>query len=121
MDADVLLSPSPPSPGVGGELVATAPPRRRRPLIRLVVWPLLLISLAVALGYELRTSALQAWLLPRYTARIQYALQDGPSTSIAFPTSGPFDDRLGYSRMAEFQSRLEERGFTVERQAVASP
>ena len=96
-------------------------PRRRRPVLRFVLWPLLLISLAVALGYELRTSALQAWLLPRYTARIQYELADGPSKSIAFPRSAPFDDRLGYSRLGEFQSRLEERGFEVERQAVVSP
>jgi membrane peptidoglycan carboxypeptidase len=79
------------------------------------------ISVAVALGYELRTSALQAWLLPQYTARIQYTVAEGPSKSIAFPRSGPFDDRLGYSRLAEFQSRLEARGFEVERQAVASP
>jgi membrane peptidoglycan carboxypeptidase len=121
MDADVLLSPSPPSSELEEEYGTSSSPRRRRPLIRLVVWPLLVITLAVALGYELRTSALQAWLLPRYTARIQYAVEDGPSKSIAFPSSGPFDDRLGYSHLGKFQSLLEERGFTVERQAVASP
>jgi membrane peptidoglycan carboxypeptidase len=87
----------------------------------LVIWPIALISLAVAVSYELRTSALQAWLLPRYTARVQYEVAAGPSASIAFPRSAPFDDRLGYSRLGEFQSRLEERGFEVERQAVASP
>jgi membrane peptidoglycan carboxypeptidase len=87
----------------------------------LVVWPLLLIAFAVAFAYELRTSALQAWLLPQYTAHIQYSVAAGPSKSIAFPRSGPFDDRLGYSRLSEFQSRLERRGFEVERQAVASP
>ena len=59
--------------------------------------------------------------MPRYTARIQYELGDGPSARIAFPRSGPFDDRLGYSRLAEFQTRLEQRGFEVERQAVVSP
>ena len=58
-------------------------------------------------GYELRTSALQAWLLPRYTARIHYEMADGPSRRIAFPRSGPFDDRLGYSQLGKFQSRLE--------------
>lgn len=121
MGTDVLLSPSPPTQEVAGEFVATAPPSGRRPLISLVVWPVLVIGFAVALAYELRTSALQAWLLPRYTARIQYSVADGPSKSIAFPRSGPFDDRLGYSRLGEFQSRLEARGFEVERQAVASP
>ncbi len=122
MGADVLLSPPSPSPDLVGDLLTSnVSPRRRRPLVRLVLWPILLISLAVAIGYELRTSALQAWLLPRYTARIQYAVAEGPSKSIAYPRSAPFDDRLGYSRLGEFQSRLEERGFEVERQAVVSP
>src|SRR5262250_580260 len=118
MGAEVLVNPTAP-PSIGDQLSSDAP-RPRRPLVRLVVLPLLLISIAVAISYELRTSALQAWLLPRYTARLQYEIADGPSSSIAFPRSAPFDDRLGYSRMGEFQSRLEERGFEVERQAVVS-
>jgi membrane peptidoglycan carboxypeptidase len=117
MGADVLLNPTA-SPPIGDQL--SRAPQPRRPLLRLVVLPLLLISIAVAISYELRTSALQAWLLPRYTARIQYGVEDGPSKSIAFPRSAPFDDRLGYSRLGEFQTRLEERGFEVERQAVVS-
>jgi membrane peptidoglycan carboxypeptidase len=122
MGADVLLSPpSPPPELVGDLLTGNTSPRRRRPLLRLVLWPVLLISLAVAIGYELRTSALQAWLLPRYTARVQYEVAQGPSERIAFPSSGPFDDRLGYSRLGDFQARLEEHGFEVERQAVVSP
>jgi membrane peptidoglycan carboxypeptidase len=82
---------------------------------------LLVVSLALAIGYELRTSALQAYLLPRYTARVSYAVGDGRSPSIAFPRSAPFDDRLGYSQLAAFQERLEARGFAVTRQAVVSP
>jgi membrane peptidoglycan carboxypeptidase len=122
MGVDVVLSQPPTTPDVAGDLLTgDSSPRRGRPLLRLVLWPLLLICAAVALAYELRTSALQAWLLPRYTARIHYEVADGPSPSIAFPRSGPFDDRLGYSRLREFQSRLEARGFEVERQAVVSP
>ena len=112
MGVDVVLSQPPTTPDVAGDLLTgDSSPRRGRPLLRLVLWPLLLICAAVALAYELRTSALQAWLLPRYTARIHYEVADGPSPSIAFPRSGPFDDRLGYSRLREFQSRLEARGF----------
>ena len=118
MGAEVLVNPTAP-PSIGDQLSSDAP-RPRRPILRLVLWPLLLISIAIAISYELRTSALQAWLLPRYTARMQYEIADGPSPSIAFPRSAPFDDRLGYSRLGEFQSRLEDRGFEVERQAVVS-
>ena len=122
MGANVVLSPPPQPPELSSELLGNdISPQHPRRIFWLIFWPLLIIILAVALAYELRTSALQAWLLPRYTARIQYEVEDGPSTSIAFPRSGPFDDRLGYSRIGEFQSRLEERGFEVERQAVVSP
>jgi membrane peptidoglycan carboxypeptidase len=122
MGADFILSQPPTPPDVAGDLLTSdSSPRRGRPLLRLVVWPLLLICAAVAIAYELRTSALQAWLLPRYTARIHYEVAEGPSASIAFPHSGLFDARLGYTRLGEFQSRLEARGFEVERQAVVSP
>jgi len=116
MGADVL---APPSDLTGDQLSSDVSQPPRRPLLRLILWPFALLSLAVVIGYELRTSALQAWLLPRYTARLQYEVVDGPSKSIAFPRSAPFDDRLGYSRLAEFQARMEQRGFEVERQAVA--
>jgi membrane peptidoglycan carboxypeptidase len=82
---------------------------------------LLAVSAVIAIGYELQTSALQAYLLPRYTAKITYKMGDGASASIAFPRSAPFDDRLGYSRIGDFQRRLQEHGFVVARQAVVSP
>ena len=91
---------------------------------RFALWTLgvlLAICAAVAIGYELQTSALQAYLLPRYTAKVSYKLAEGPSQSIAFPRSAPFDDRLGYSHLGDFQRRLVERGFIVDRQAVVSP
>lgn len=122
MGADVLVGHTPSSPDATSEHLAA--PRRRRRLGRWLGWSLALllaISLLVAIGYELRTSALQAYLLPRYTARVSYALGDGRSPSIAFPPGAPFDDRLGYSRLATFQERLEARGFEVTRQAVVSP
>jgi membrane peptidoglycan carboxypeptidase len=123
MGADVLAghSSSPPDVASGS---AAAAPRRRRRFGRFALWTLgvlLAICAALAIGYELQTSALQAYLLPRYTAKVSYKVADGPSQSIAFPRSAPFDDRLGYSHIGEFQRRLEERGFIVDRQAVVSP
>ncbi|HSP98619.1 MAG TPA: transglycosylase domain-containing protein [Candidatus Dormibacteraeota bacterium] len=123
MGADVLVGHSPSPPDVASGSLAAAPRRRRR-FVRFAFWALIVllaVSAAVAIGYELQTSALQAYLLPRYTAKVTYKVGDGPSPSIAFPRSAPFDDRLGYSRIGEFQQRLEERGFVVERQAVVSP
>lgn len=124
MGANVLVSPPAPSPDLAGEpLAGNAAPRRRRrfSVVRHLLLPLIAVGLAIAVGYELHTSALQAWLLPRYTAQIRFELGEGPSKSIAFPRSAPFDDRLGYSRLGEFQSRVEQRGFEVARQSVMSP
>lgn len=122
MGADAVLTSSSSTGTLADDTLGTRTTRRRRVrLIRLMVWTVMLLTVAVAIGYELRTSALQAWLLPRYTAKMQYELAEGPSSSIAFPRSAPFDDRLGYSHLADFQQRLEARGFEVERQAVSSP
>ncbi len=122
MGADAVLDSSRASSGLPGSVAApTAAPRRLRRVWRVLVWGLLVAALAVAGAYELRTSALQAYVLPRYAARVSYALGAGPSPRIGFPRSAPFDDRLGYSHLGEFQGRLEARGFEVERQAVASP
>ena len=122
MGSDVSLTQTSPSPPLAGDFISSpAAPRRKRHVWRAIVWPLIALTLAIATGYELRTSALQAYLLPRYTAKVSYRLDDGPSPSIAYPRSAPFDDRLGYSRLGEFQARLEARGFEVQQQAVASP
>lgn len=74
-----------------------------------------------ALGYELRTSTLEAWLLSHYAARLSYEVLPGPSSSIVFPHSGPTDERRGYSRIPLFQSRLEAQGYHVVKQARVSP
>ncbi|MGE3496753.1 MAG: transglycosylase domain-containing protein [Candidatus Binatia bacterium] len=95
--------------------------RRRKPWVYLAAGVLIASAALAAFIHETRTSALQAYVLPRYTARVTYEVADGPSPRIAFPRSAPFDDRLGYSRMADFQARVAARGFTVRRQAVASP
>ena len=86
---------------------------RRVPVRRLVVL-LVLLSLA---GYELRTSALQAWLISRYVSRLSYHVEAGPSGRVAFPQGGPFDERRGYSRIPEFAERLGKAGYRVEQQA----
>ena len=121
MSANVLVTEASRPPSVSNAL--TRRPRRRawRIAALLLLAAGLVLTLGILCGYELTTSALQSRLLLRYTARLSYALGEGPSPRIVFPRSAPFDDRLGYSRLDVFQSRLEERGFRVERQAVISP
>jgi membrane peptidoglycan carboxypeptidase len=74
----------------------------------------------VGASYEVRTSALQAWVLSRYAARLSFTIQPGPSPMIAFPVHGPFDERRGYVSLPESQRRLESKGYRVVEQARQS-
>jgi membrane peptidoglycan carboxypeptidase len=67
-------------------------------------------------AYEVRTSALQSWLFSRWAARLTYHVGPGPSPRITFPEAGPFDQRLGYTRIPAFTRRLEQRGYRVAAQ-----
>jgi membrane peptidoglycan carboxypeptidase len=94
---------------------------------RLWLWPLILLILIGAAGviaYELVASPFQAVLLANYGKRLTYDIQSGPSERIRFPANGPYDQRLGYSRLPDFIQRLttgqSNGGFTLVRQARIS-
>jgi membrane peptidoglycan carboxypeptidase len=66
---------------------------------------------------EIETSRLQARYLSELTRDIAFTVADGPSDSIHFPLSGPYDERLGYAWLPSFEQRLTEHGFAVATQA----
>lgn len=110
--------PRPPGAGLSAE-----PPARRRHLglWLLLVAALMASALATLLVAEARTSRLQSQELSRYAAQLTWRVLPGRSEAIHFPRHGPFNERLGYTRLPLFQSRLLERDFRVERQARLSP
>ncbi len=82
----------------------------------------LLVSGALALVYfEGKSSVLQSKLLTGYARSLTYELQDGPSKAVRYPVQGPFDERLGYTRLPILLDRLQARGMTLERQTAFSP
>lgn len=87
--------------------------KNRRRLIAL----LLLLGLGVT---EMRTSWLQSLLFTHMADGMHFQVEAGPSKSIVFPIHGPFDERLGYTRLPDYVSALSTRGFAVERQAKGS-
>jgi membrane peptidoglycan carboxypeptidase len=94
--------------------------RWRRPRARWLVLAavLLLSALAVWLvARELRTSAFQASQLSRIAREARFEVEPGPSPSIRFPSGGPFDERLGYTRIPDFVARLSAAGYGIESQA----
>src|SRR5258708_6258415 len=89
-----------------------ADPGRRSPLAGLVAvlrWASALVAL-VLLGWglvsEARTSYLQSRLLSRWAADMTFEVRPGPSDAIRFPRWGPYDERLGYTRLPSFIASL---------------
>jgi membrane peptidoglycan carboxypeptidase len=77
-----------------------------------------LTSVLAAVGYyESQTSTLQAKFLSQYASGLQYHVEDGESSSLVFPTKGPFDIRRGYVRMPAMLAKLKENGLSITRQA----
>jgi membrane peptidoglycan carboxypeptidase len=85
------------------------------------VWLVLGLLLGVLGAREARTSALQARLLSALNERLHFALVAGPSERVVAPRRGPYDDRLGYTRVPEWTARLAREGFAVRAQAEATP
>lgn len=94
--------------------------QNRRVALRLAL-ALFLAALVLGLAYEIRTSALQAHFLSRYAARLSFSVVPGPSSSLLLPRGGPLDITRGYTRIVDFQRRLEGAGFRVVEQAEFSP
>lgn len=69
---------------------------------------------------EVRTSHWQARYLASYGKSLTYATAPGPSDSIRFPNSGPYDKRMGYSAIPHYTEMLEARGFVRESQVRMS-
>lgn len=106
-------------------------PRKRAGLWRRVFAPLLRITLGVvvlggtmALAFlahdEMRNGTLQSRWLADFAAGIDYQVEPGAAREPVIPDRGPWDVRLGYAELPEFQQRLLTSGYGIERQAVPS-
>jgi len=74
--------------------------------------------LAYFVSAEMQSSRLQARYLARFDRDVSFNVGPGPSNSIRFPTQGgPYDVRLGYARLPDFEKRLISNGYQVTRQA----
>ena len=77
-------------------------------------------ALGVLAWWEMETSTLQARSFSWLAQALRYDLQPGAGEPLALAAAGPFDERLGYSRIASFSRRLSDASFEVEAQARPS-
>lgn len=82
------------------------------------------LSLAVALialvAYELLSSVLEAKYLARTAEKMTWQMRPGPSDRTRFPGQGPYDVRLGYSKLPDYLARMEKAGWKIDEQARIS-
>jgi len=92
--------------------------------IRAMSWGLTLTVVAgigTAAWWEMKTSRLQAEVLARLGRDMTYRVEPGPNPDVRFPAFGPYDQRLGYTRIPQFTGRLLAGPYRVEAQARPSP
>ncbi|MGE3769524.1 MAG: transglycosylase domain-containing protein [Bdellovibrionales bacterium] len=80
------------------------------------IWVVIIAAVIYAIHYELTTSRLQAELFSRYAKNMTYELQDGPNPNLPYPEGGPYDVRLGYTRLPKMLDTLTVQGFKIIRQ-----
>jgi membrane peptidoglycan carboxypeptidase len=71
--------------------------------------------------FEARTSEIEARIFSAVASRLSYAMGQGPSPSISFPSSGPYNEIRGYAGLPAFERRLMDAGFRIVAQARLSP
>ncbi|MEN6330787.1 MAG: transglycosylase domain-containing protein [Smithella sp.] len=82
---------------------------------------ILLIAVLVGLAIiEFKTSYLEARFLSKFAQKVSFSVQPGPNSSLSFPEHGPYDERLGYTRLPEFIKNLVAQGYRIEAQARPS-
>jgi membrane peptidoglycan carboxypeptidase len=102
-------------------LVLPSARTRRRAARRRLALAAVVAGVVLGLGYwEMQTSSLQARSFAWLAQALRYDVQAGAAAPLVLPEAGPFDRRMGYSRIAAFGERLSANSFDVELQARPS-
>ncbi len=70
--------------------------------------------------FELKFSWIQSQLFSSLASRASFRVEPGPSRAIVFPSTGPLNERLGYSRIPGLIDRLQGSGYEIAAQARVS-
>ncbi|MFZ0591726.1 MAG: transglycosylase domain-containing protein [Bryobacteraceae bacterium] len=81
---------------------------------------LLTLAFLTAIVLDFRSSWAESRLFAAVDRRTTFSMQPGSSPDMLRAASGPYDQRLGLSRLGTFVGRLEKEGYVVEEQARGS-
>jgi membrane peptidoglycan carboxypeptidase len=81
----------------------------------------ILFVVATLVKKEVQTSRYQARYLSAISRQLNSVLKSGHSSEIRYPDHGPYDQRLGYTLLADQITRLEMSGYNITTQATISP
>jgi membrane peptidoglycan carboxypeptidase len=90
----------------------------RGPILALAA--VLSAALIVGLGYELKTSTLQSRYLTKKAQAATFSVKPGAADTAWYPSFGPYDERLGYTRIPKIVDNLLSNDFSVTAQARQS-
>jgi hypothetical protein len=89
---------------------------RKRAVKFLFITAPLWVVLGILLVFELKTSYWQSLYLARIASQATYRLEKGPNPDPYFPSYGPYDQRLGYTRIKAMVENLLNNGFQISEQ-----
>lgn len=85
---------------------------------RLILVIILILSGIAAV--EIKTSFFEARFFAWLAGQLSFTVQPGPNDSLRFPADGPYDQRLGYTKLSGFIKNLGIQGYNIESQARPS-
>ncbi len=116
----VVTRPAAEPPSVTPPDLAARPKRSRIRLMLLAITLLLLLGGVVGLGYELKSSTVQSRYLTRLARSATFTVEAGAASQTWYPSFGPYDMRLGYTRIPRIIDNLQENDFEISSQARLS-
>ncbi|KKO45735.1 glycosyl transferase family 51 [Arsukibacterium ikkense] len=103
--------------------VRDKPPQPPAKPVRYERWlySLLVLALLSGIYLEYRHSTLQSLFWQQLAQRLTYQTEPGATAAVRYPGSGPYDQRAGYSLLADWLPLLTQSGFHILQQNRFSP
>ncbi|MFL5333721.1 MAG: glycosyl transferase family 51, partial [Geminicoccaceae bacterium] len=89
--------------------------------LRWLVWISVVGLISWGAVLEANSGFVQSLAFSQWAKSMTFALAPGPSAEAHFPQDGPYDARLGYTKLPNYIARLAGHAYTIERQAIPSP